>query len=293
MSILVGPDTKVIVQGITGRAGSLHTAGMLAYGTKIVGGVRPGAGGEEVNGVPVWNKVKAAVAETGANTSVLFVPAATAKGAALEAIAAGIRLLVMVPEHVPPHDTLEILEAAEEAGAMVVGPNTPGLIAPPLKCKLGFMPDRYCIPGQVGIASRSGTLAYEVLARLTAAGIGQSTCVGIGGDPTIGLRFTDLLPMFEADPETKLILLVGEIGGSQEEEAAEMIASGKISKPVIAYIAGKSVPQGKQIGHAGAIISGERGTWAGKVTALAASGVGVAKTLGELPGLINGKMGGI
>lgn len=286
MSILVGPDTKVLIQGITGRAGRLHTQSMLEYGTTIVAGVRPGAEGEEVCGVPVYNRVKSAVAETGANASVLFVPAHAVKGAALEAIDAGIKLLVIIPEHVPLHDTLEIINEARKRGAIVIGPNTAGMIAPPVKCKLGFMPNRYYIPGPVGVVTRSGTLTYEIVSRLTLAGIGQTTCVGVGGDAAVGTRFPDLLKLFEADPETKVMLLVGELGGTQEEEAAELVRTGLITKPVIAYIAGYSIPSGKRFGHAGTIVEGNRGTIESKLNAFAEAGIPVAKFPADVVKLI-------
>lgn len=286
MGILVDENTKVIVQGITGRAGSLHTKGMLDYGTKIVAGVRPGAAGEEVHGIPVYNTVKSALEEQDANASILFVPGNMVKGAALEAIYAGIKLLVIIPEHVPLHDTIEILEAASESGTSVVGPNTPGLISPAEKCRLGFLPSQYYIPGDVGIASRSGTLTYEIVSRLTLAGIGQSTCLGIGGDPIIGTNFSDVIRLFEKDPKTKKILLIGEIGGTMEEDACELILNGEVKKPVFAYIAGHTAPTGKRIGHAGAIISGKKGTMQSKLEAFEKAGIKVAKTPSEVVELI-------
>ncbi len=290
MAILVDENTKLCVQGITGKAGSLHTSTMLEYGTKIFAGVRPGAEGEEVYGIPVFNRVSTAVEETGVNASIIFVPAAMAKGAALEAIAAGIKLIVIIPEHVPIHDSLEIMAAAEEAGATVVGPNTPGFIAPSLKCKIGFVPNRYYIPGPVGVAARSGTLTYEIVSRLTLAGIGQSTAIGVGGDPVIGTRFPELLKRFEADSETKVILLIGEVGGTQEEEAAALVETGKIKKPVIAYIAGFSAPPGKRLGHAGAIISGSHGTMESKLRAFERAGIAVAKTPSQVLDLVREKL---
>ncbi|MBI4015159.1 MAG: succinate--CoA ligase subunit alpha [Candidatus Aenigmarchaeota archaeon] len=290
MAILVNSETKVCVQGITGKAGTLHTGTMLEYGTKIVSGVRPGAEGEEVLGIPVFNRVSTAVEETGANSSIIFVPAAMAKGAALEAINAGIKLIVIIPEHVPLHDELEIMQAAEDSGIVVVGPNTPGLIAPSLKCKIGFVPNKYYIPGSVGVMARSGTLTYEIVSRLTLAGIGQSTAIGVGGDPVIGSRFPDLIKKFEADPETKVILLIGEVGGTQEEEAAALVADGKIKKPVVAYIAGFSAPPGKRLGHAGAIISGSQGTMESKLKSFQKAGIAVAKTPSEVLDLVKQKL---
>lgn len=290
MSILVDENTKVVIQGITGNAGRRHAKTMLEYGTNIVAGARPGAQGEDILGIPVFNKVRTAVEKEGANTSVLFIPALVVKGAALEAIDAGIKLLVIIPEHVPLHDVIEIKEEAKNAGAVIVGPNTPGMIAPLLKCKLGFVPNQYYIPGPVGVASRSGTLTYEIVSRLTLAGIGQSTCIGVGGDPVVGIRFPELLREFEKDEKTKVILLIGEIGGTAEEESAELIINGEMKKPVVAYIAGYSAPKEKQIGHAGAIISGERGTMENKLRAFENAGVLVAKTPSEVVELIKNKI---
>ncbi len=283
---MIDSSTRVVVQGITGKAGSLHTKTMLEYGTNIVAGVRPGAEGEEVHGILVYNKVKSAVAEHDANASILFVPGPLVKGAALEAINAGIRLLVIIPEHVPIHDTIEIMEHARKKGAAVVGPNTAGLIYPEYKCKIGFVPNKYFIPGPVGIGSRSGTLMYELVARLTRSNIGQSLCVGVGGDPIVGMRFPQLLRIFQKDKNTKAILLIGEIGGTQEEDAAELVVSGEITKPVVAYMAGHSAPKEKKIGHAGAIVSGEKGTMESKLRAFEKAGIGVAKTPGEVVNLI-------
>ena len=286
MGVLVNENTRVIVQGITGRAGSRHTKTMLEYGTKIVAGVRPGAAGEEVHGIPVYNTVSSALEEHDANASILFVPPNLVKGAALEAIEAGIKLVVIVAEHVPLHDTLEIIDTAQKFDARVIGPNTPGLISPKEKCKLGFLPDRYVIPGPVGILSRSGTSLYEILYRLSSAGIGQSTCIGVGGDPVVGMSFKELLPEFEEDPETKVILLVGEIGGTMEEDAAELIKKGKITKPVVAFLAGYSVPPGRQVGHAGAIITGEKGSIESKLKAFKDAGVKIAETPWKVVDLI-------
>ncbi len=290
--VLVDQDTRLLVQGITGKAGSLHTKTMLEYGTKIVAGVRPGAEGEEIHRVPVYNKVKTAVEETGANTSVLFVPGALVKGAALEAINAGIKLLVIIPEHVPIHDTIEILEYARKKGTTVVGPNTAGLIVPPLRCKIGFVPNRYFVPGPVAVASRSGTLMYEIVARLTLSGIGQTACVGVGGDPIVGTRFEEFLRMLESDAKTEMVLLIGEIGGTQEEDAANLVMSGEFTKPVVAYIAGHSAPAGKKIGHAGAIVSGDKGTMDSKLKAFERAGIQAAKTPSEVVNMIQSNLNG-
>ena len=286
MSPLVTSDTKVLVQGITGTAARHHARLMLDYGTRVVAGARPGAGGEEVHGVPVFDTPEAAVAETGADASILFVPAGAMKAAAFSALDAGIRLLVMVSEHVPLHDTLQIVARAEEAGARVVGPNTPGLIAPPERCKIGFVPSRYYAPGPVGVASRSGTLTYEIVSRLTMEDIGQTLCVGVGGDPAVGTTFARLAHLFEADPATRAMLFVGEVGGSMEEEVADLVATGQIRKPVVAYIAGRTAPEGKRMGHAGAIVSGGRGSIKSKLAAFEAARIPVASVPGEVVSLV-------
>lgn len=286
MSILIDADTKVLVQGITGEAAQHHTKNMLDYGTKIVAGVRPGAGGQRVHGVLVYDSVEKATAEHQLDASILFVPAKAMKQAALEALTAGIKLIVMVSEHVPVHDTMAIIEKAEQVGADVIGPNTPGLISPGAKCKLGFVPQQYFTPGQVGVASRSGTLTYEIVSRLTLAGIGQSTCVGVGGDGIVGLPFPKICRYFQNDPETKAILLVGEIGGSAEEETAELIAAGEITKPVVAYLTGRTAPPDKRMGHAGAIVAGGRGSIDSKLKAFAQVGVPVAAFPGEVAALL-------
>ncbi len=269
MSILVNENTKVLIQGITGTAAQHHTVNMLDYGTKIVAGARPGAGGTKVCGFPVYNTAKEAVQDCEIDASILFVPAKAMKHAAFEALDAGIKLVVMVSEHVPLHDTMAIVEKAESSGANVIGPNTPGIISPGEKCKLGFVPQQYFMPGHVGVASRSGTLTYEIVSRLTSSNIGQSTCVGVGGDPIIGLPFPKIAKHFEQDPKTKVILLVGEIGGSAEEETADMIVNGEIKKPVVAYITGLTAPPDKRMGHAGAIIARRRGRIESKLKAFA------------------------
>jgi succinyl-CoA synthetase alpha subunit len=252
---------------------------MLDYGTKIIAGTRPGGGGGEVHGVPVYDSVAQAVEKhPNINTTILFVPPKGAKEAALEALDAGIKTVVMVAEHVPLHDNLEIVEEGEKKGALVIGPNTPGLISPPEQTKLGFVPSQYFFPGPIGVASRSGTLTYEIVSRLTLNGIGQTTCIGVGGDPIVGTPFPKILQFFEEDPETKAVLLIGEIGGTREEEAAEMIRDRKITKPVFSYLVGRTAPEGKRVGHAGALIEGNRGTIKSKLASFREAGVPVADT---------------
>lgn len=284
MSILINKDTKVIVQGITGRDGSFHAAKMKEYGTNVVGGTSPGKGGQQVEGIPVFNTVKEAVAATGANTSIIFVPAPFAKDAMLEAIDGGIRLVVCITEGVPTLDAVTCQRYAKVKGAQVIGPNCPGLISPELSM-VGIMPANIFKKGRTGVISRSGTLTYEVVANLSAAGLGQSTAVGVGGDPVVGLYFEDLLQMFQDDPETNSIALIGEIGGDAEERAAQFIKK-NITKPVAVFISGRQAPPGKQMGHAGAIISGGSGTAEGKVAAFEAVGVPVAKETAEIPELL-------
>jgi len=280
VSILIDRQTRALVQGITGGEGRFHTERMLQDGTNIVAGVTPGKAGESVEGVPVFDTVADAVAATGANASILFVPPPFAADAICEAAEAGIELVVCLTEGIPVHDMLPVRRYVDLAGARLLGPNTPGLISPG-KSKLGVMAGYIHTPGPIGIISRSGTLTYEVVHQLTALGIGQSTCVGIGGDPIVGLTFADLLPMFEADPETEGIILIGEIGGSAEEEAAALIER-EISKPVVAFIAGRTAPPGRRMGHAGAIITGGAGTAAAKIAALTAAGVTVAPSPAEI-----------
>ncbi len=285
MSILLNKDSKIIVQGATGGMGSTHTKLMLDYGTKVVAGVTPNKGGSEIHGVPIYNTVTEALEKTGANVSVIFVPPLLAKDAAYEAIAAKIPLLIIITEGIPPQDEVKIQAKAKEAGVLVVGPNCPGVITPG-ECLVGIHPGSVYKAGNIGMVSRSGTLTYEVALSLTNAGLGQSTCVGIGGDPVPGLGFVEVLKMFEADPATTAICLMGEIGGTAEENAAELIGSGEITKPVIAYIAGRTAPEGKRMGHAGAIISGDKGTGESKEKAFAAAGVPVAKIPSEMIDLI-------
>jgi len=282
MAILVNEDTKVLVQGITGKEGTFHTKQMLSYGTKIVAGVTPGKGGQEIEGVPVFNTVEEAVKETGANASVIFVPAPFAPDAIYEATSAGIKLIVCITEGIPTFDMMKVKRYLEEhPDVTLIGPNCPGLIAPPFKCKLGIMPGHIHTPGSIGVVSRSGTLTYEIDYQLTLAGLGQTTCVGIGGDAIPGSSFIDILKLFNEDEETKGVVMVGEIGGTAEEEAAIYIKK-YFKKPVIAFIAGRTAPPGKRMGHAGAIISGGQGTAESKIKALREAGIFVAEDLGKL-----------
>jgi succinyl-CoA synthetase alpha subunit len=281
MAILVGSDTKAIVQNITGSQGTFHTKLMLEYGTKIVGGTAPGKGGMQVQGMPVFDTVKEAVSKTGANASIIFVPAPFARDAALEAISHGLNPIVLITEGIPIRDSMEIMARAKERGCIIVGPNTPGIITPG-ECKLGIMPAHVFKKGEVGLASRSGTLTYEIAASLTRAGLGQSTCLGLGGDPIVGLSFVDILEMFRKDSQTKSVALVGEIGGNAEELAAQYIKETKYPRPVAAYVAGRAAPPGKRMGHAGAIIMGKTGTAESKLEALRAAGVRVALKPGEI-----------
>ncbi len=284
MAIIVDNKTKVLVQGITGHQGTFHTKEMLRFGTKVVAGVTPGKGGAEVHGVPVFNEVKEAVDETGANTSLVLVPARFAKDAIIEAIDAGIRTIVVITEHIPFHDTIEIVHYARYKEVTMVGPNCPG-VASPGKAKVGIFPNHIFREGNIGVASRSGTLTYEIVDSLSREGFGQSTCVGLGGDPVTGLNFVEVLEMFERDEETRAIVMVGEIGGVAEEEAAEYIKD-HISKPVFAFIAGRTAPPEKRMGHAGAIISRGRGTAKSKIEALRKAGVAVAEFPDEIAKLI-------
>jgi succinyl-CoA synthetase alpha subunit len=284
MSILVGKQTRLIVQGITGREGEFHTKQMIEYGTKVVGGVTPGKGGEWAAGVPVFDTVKEAVDATGANATVIFVPARFAPDAMLEAADAGLKLIVCITEGVPVLDMIKVRAYLDTKNVRLIGPNCPGLITPG-EAKVGILPGHVTRPGGIGIVARSGTLTYEVIYALTNRGLGQSTCVGIGGDPINGTNFIDVLQMFEDDPLTDQVVLIGEIGGSDEERAADFIAA-KMSKPVTAFIAGRTAPPGKRMGHAGAIIEGGAGTAAGKIAAFEAVGVRVAKHPEEIPDLV-------
>jgi succinyl-CoA synthetase alpha subunit len=288
MSILIDAGTRVLVQGITGRDGSFHAKQMLDYGTKVVGGVTPGKGGQSIHGLPVFNTVKEAVAATGADASVVYVPAPFAAAAVREAADAGVRLVVAITEGVPVLDMLDVYHEVRRRGVTLIGPNCPGLIAPG-KCKIGIMPGYIHRPGGVGVVSRSGTLTYEIVFALTGLGIGQSTCVGVGGDPVVGSGFMDLLPLYEQDPETKAVVLVGEIGGDEEERTAEFIRK-NIRKPVFAYIVGHTAPEGKRMGHAGAIVSGGRGTAASKLRAFFQAGVPVANTIDELAAMVKERL---
>ncbi len=283
VAILVDEKTKVVVQGITGNQGAFHTRQMLDFGTRIVAGTSPGKGGTEVEGVPVFDTVEEASITRGANASILFVPAPFAKDAAFEAIAAGIGLVVCITEHVPVHDAMEMTAFAREKGARIVGPNTFGLISPG-KSKIGIMPNQIYKPGPVGVVARSGTLSYEIADALSRDDLGQTTVVGLGGDRVVGLSFIDGLKMFEKDEDTEAIVLVGEIGGTAEEEAAEYIKG--MSKPVVAYLAGKSAPPGKRMGHAGAIIERGKGSFESKVAALEAGGARVAELPWQVPDLV-------
>lgn len=288
MSILIDKKTKLIVQGITGREGEFHTKQMLEYGTHVVGGVTPGRGGEKILGVPVFDTVAQAVAKTGANTSIIYVPARGCADAILEAANAGIPLVICITEGVPVIDMLRVTRRLAETGTWLVGPNCPGLISPG-KAKVGIIPGNICAPGPVGIVARSGTLTYEVIHALTQRKIGQSTCAGIGGDPVHGLGFIEALEMFERDPQTKAVALIGEIGGTDEQKAAAYIKK-RMTKPVVAFVAGQTAPPGKRMGHAGAIIEGGTGTAEEKIAAFQQAGVPVARFPGEVAELIAQKL---
>jgi len=288
MGILIDENTKVIVQGITGRDGSFHAAGMLEYGTKVVGGVTPGKGGQKAQGLPVFDTVNEAVAATKADTSVIFVPARFAAAAMREAADAGLKLVVCITEGVPVMEMVETYAYMRKRGVRLIGPNCPGLITPG-KSKVGIMPGHIHAPGGIGVVSRSGTLTYEVVYNLTVAGLGQSTGIGIGGDSIIGTGYIELLEMFEEDPETLGIVIIGEIGGEDEEQAAEYI-KGSVSKPVVAFISGRTAPPGKRMGHAGAIISGGKGTAEAKVRAFEEASVPVADRPDEIPLLLQERL---
>ncbi len=289
MSIFIDNDTRLLVQGITGRDGSFHSKQMMEYGTKVVAGVTPGKGGQQFEeSVPVFDTVFDAVAATGANTSVIYVPPMFAADAMMEAAAAGIKLIVCITEGVPVLDMTRVYPYIVEHGARLIGPNCPGLITPG-KSKVGIIPGNICTPGNVGVVSRSGTLTYEIVNQLTKAGIGQSTCVGIGGDPINGTNFIDCLAAFEADPDTKAVAMMGEIGGTDEQEAAKFVKE-HMKKPVVGFIAGQTAPPGRRMGHAGAIISGSEGTAAEKIESFEAAGMGVAKRPVDFVDLVRARL---
>ena len=289
MSVFIDKSTKVIVQGITGRDGSFHAKQMMEYGTQVVGGVTPGKGGQKFEGtVPIFNTVADAVAATGANCSVIYVPPMFAADAMMEAADAGVALIVAITEGVPVLDMTKVYPFVKEKGVRLLGPNCPGLISPG-KSKVGIIPGRICTPGPVGVVSRSGTLTYEIVYQLTRAGIGQTSCVGIGGDPINGTNFIDCLAAFEKDPDTKAICMMGEIGGTDEQEAAEYVKK-HMKKPVVGFIAGQTAPPGRRMGHAGAIISGSAGTAAEKIAAFEAAGMGVAKRPKDFVDLIKARL---
>lgn len=289
MSVLIDENSKVLVQGITGRDGSFHAKGMMDYGTKVVAGVTPGKGGTSLDGVPVFNSVAEAVGATGANVACIFVPAPFATDAIYEAQEGGVELIVCITEGVPAAEMVDVYAYLSDKNSRLIGPNCPGLISPG-KSKVGIMPGNIHEPGHVGLVSRSGTLTYEVVRQLTTAGLGQSTCVGMGGDPVVGTGFIDMLKLYEGDPDTNSIVLIGEIGGNDEELAAEFISS-EMTKPVVAFVAGQTAPPGKRMGHAGAIIAGGTGTAAEKVAAFESVGVPVARIPSEIPGLVKTALG--
>ena len=290
MSIFIDKTTKLLIQGITGRDGSFHAKQMMEYGTQVVAGVTPGKGGQLFEGtVPIFNTVMDAVKATGANTSVIYVPPPFAADAIMEAAAAGVQLVVCITEGVPVLDMTKVYPFVKEQGVRLIGPNCPGLITPG-ESKVGIIPGRICMPGPVGVVSRSGTLTYEIVYQLTRAGIGQTTCVGIGGDPINGTNFIDCLEAFEKDPKTRAIAMMGEIGGTDEQEAAEFVKK-HMKKPVVGFIAGQTAPPGRRMGHAGAIISGSSGTAAEKLEAFAAAGMGIAKRPKDFVELIRERLG--
>lgn len=288
MSILINKETKLIVQGITGRDGSFHTSKMKQYGTNVVGGVSPGKGGQKVDGIPVFDSMQEAVAETGGNTSIIFVPARFASDAICEAADTSVDLIVAVSEGIPVQDMIKATKYVSEHNSRLVGPNSPGLISPG-QAKVGILPAKVFEAGKVGLISRSGTLTYEVVDHITKSGLGESTCIGIGGDAVIGMDFIEYIKLFEQDPQTEAIVMIGEIGGNAEEKAARFI-SDNITKPVVGFIVGKSAPPGKRMGHAGAIISSGSGTAAEKIEALKTAGIPVPEKPSEIPKMIKSKL---
>ncbi|MGD8545640.1 MAG: succinate--CoA ligase subunit alpha [Candidatus Bathyarchaeota archaeon] len=290
MAVIIDENTRVIVQGITGTQGRFHSELMLEYGTKIVAGVTPRKGGNRIHEVPVYDTVEAALEDHSANASIIFVPAPFAADAALESLENGIETVVIITEHIPIRDAVKVMAYAEQLDATVIGPNTPGIITPD-RCKLGIMPGHIFKPGGIGIVSRSGTLTYEIASSLTRNGLGQSTCIGVGGDPITGLNFMDAMNIFEKDSDTEAIVLIGEIGGNLEELTAEHIKEEGCRKPVVAFIAGRSAPPGKRMGHAGAIIMGKTGTAEGKIKAFKEVGVDVAERPGDVAALLSVLLG--
>jgi succinyl-CoA synthetase alpha subunit len=288
VSIWIGNDTRLVIQGITGREGSFHARQMIAYGTNVVAGVTPGKGGQSFDGVPIFHTVADAVRETGANVSVIYVPPAMAAGAIKEAADAGVALVVCITEGVPVLDMTTVMPYLADRGVRLIGPNCPGLITPG-EAKVGIIPGSICTPGPVGLVSRSGTLTYEIVHHLTRAGFGQSTCVGIGGDPIVGTNFIDVLEAFNADPKTEAIVMMGEIGGTAEQEAADYIKA-NVKKPVIGFVAGATAPPGRRMGHAGAIISGASGTAEEKFAAFESAGMGIMRRPVDVIALLKGKL---
>jgi len=285
LGIIIDKNTRAIVQGITGTQGSFHTELMLEYGTKIVAGVTPGKGETQIHGVPVYDTVEEAIEKHSANASIIFVPAPFAADSALEALENGIKTIVIITEHIPIKDAVNVMAYAKQVNATIIGPNTPGIITP-RESKLGIMPAHIFKPGTIGMVSRSGTLTYEIAADLTRKNLGQSTCIGLGGDPITGLNFIDALRMFEEDPQTRAVVLIGEIGGNLEELAAEYIVREKYPKPIVAFIAGRSAPPGKRMGHAGAIVMGKAGTAESKIEKFKNAGVKVAEKPSDVPELL-------
>ena len=288
MSILIDEKTKVIVQGITGRDGSFHAKQMKQYGTNVVAGVSPGKGGQEIDGIPVYNSMKQAVKETSANTSIIFVPAKFAVDAIYEAADSDVKLIVAISEGIPIIDMIKVIKYLERRNVFLIGPNSPGIISPE-KSKVGILPAQIFKKGKIGLISRSGTLTYEIVDHITKSGLGESTCLGIGGDPIIGMNFIDCLKLFEKDPETEAVALIGEIGGNAEELTADFVKQ-NIAKPIVGFIVGKTAPPGKRMGHAGAIISGGSGTASEKIAALEEAGISVANQPSEVAALLKSKL---